>query len=106
MRNYDRVEDGMSVDPEDAMTSEQLLANYLADDGTVRCGLCDRRVLNDGRCPDCDDANADAEEPEECFGCGRPTWGDDCRVCDGTDLDDLSANLDDLSANTRGDFDR
>lgn len=39
----------------------------------------------------------DQDEPEECFGCGRLTYGDDCPTCD-VDFDD------DVSANTRGDI--
>lgn len=66
-RNYDRVEDGMSVEPEDAANAEDVAAdwNYLADDGTVRCRICDRRVEPDGRCRNCDDIEDEGWEDDD-----------------------------------------
>ncbi len=36
-----------------------IAANYLADDCTVRCGLCDTRVDDNGLCPHCDNGADD-----------------------------------------------
>lgn len=37
---------------------EDMAANYLADDCTERCGLCDARVDDNGLCPHCDNSPA------------------------------------------------